>query len=292
MVGYKSITYDYIMKTLGLSTKSSLWYFDVKANDNLSSRVINRALVFTDTMLLCICHKGSCVASIGGSSYAISAGRMFLVFVGAHCRFTYLTPDFESSVLICHIPTATISGNLANNFPKIKSNPVLSLSPQEGAIVSALLNYIRLSSANDNGMFRTELDASIGSVLHNELSSIILYHNYEVKEASADELLAKRFGAMLSASTLEHRNVGFFAREFDLSPKRFSIKIKKVTGQTPSEMINAAVIRSAKRLLLSTDLTSREIAEKLNFASPSFFCRYFHRYTGQTPSEWREGNTE
>jgi YesN/AraC family two-component response regulator len=52
-------------------------------------------------------------------------------------------------------------------------------------------------------------------------------------------------------------------------------------------LIASAVIKNAKKLLSSTELSSAEIAEKLNFSTPSFFCRYFKRYTGTTPQEWR-----
>ena len=68
----------------------------------------------------------------------------------------------------------------------------------------------------------------------------------------------------------------------------FSGKIKRVTGITPSDMIAEMVIKNAKRLLLNASLSTTIVSDRMNFATPSFFCRYFKRYTGMTPQQWRQ----
>ena len=93
---------------------------------------------------------------------------------------------------------------------------------------------------------------------------------------------------MLITSSFEHRDVEFYADLFGMTPKKFSAKIKRVTGMTPSDMIAEAVIKNAKRLLLNAGISTTTVSERMNFATPSFFCRYFKRYTGQTPQEWRQ----
>ena len=53
-----------------------------------------------------------------------------------------------------------------------------------------------------------------------------------------------------------------------------------------------AVIRGrieyAERLLGSTTLTVREIAERCGYSSEYVFMRQFKKYCGQTPSEYRK----
>jgi AraC family transcriptional regulator, transcriptional activator of pobA len=48
------------------------------------------------------------------------------------------------------------------------------------------------------------------------------------------------------------------------------------------------VLLEAKRLLRYSDLPVTEIAYRLNFEDPSYFSRFFKKYTGFSPSEFRE----
>jgi YesN/AraC family two-component response regulator len=41
--------------------------------------------------------------------------------------------------------------------------------------------------------------------------------------------------------------------------------------------------------LRHSNKSAAEIAEKMNFANPSFFCKYFKRMTGMTTQAYREG---
>jgi AraC family transcriptional activator of pobA len=153
------------------------------------------------------------------------------------------------------------------------------------------MRYVDCTSRNSLNYSRDDIDNNILSLLRSELVDIFLHRNLAVREATADEQLVKRFNMLLAVHSFEHRDVEHYAAEFNLPPKRFAAKVKRVTGTTPSDLIASAVVRNAKKLLVSTELSSAEIAEKLNFSTPSFFCRYFKRYAGTTPQEWRVRST-
>jgi AraC family transcriptional activator of pobA len=59
-------------------------------------------------------------------------------------------------------------------------------------------------------------------------------------------------------------------------------------GYLPVRVIRNRVILEAKRLLVNLDLNITEIAGKLNFADNSYFTKFFKKYTGQTPEEFRK----
>ena len=67
-------------------------------------------------------------------------------------------------------------------------------------------------------------------------------------------------------------------------------EFKKATGKTIVEFMNDKKIDKAKSLIISTDLTFTEIAEKLNFISIHYFTRLFKSTTGLTPKEFRKKN--
>ncbi|MBT6763846.1 MAG: helix-turn-helix domain-containing protein, partial [Prolixibacteraceae bacterium] len=52
------------------------------------------------------------------------------------------------------------------------------------------------------------------------------------------------------------------------------------------------LILEAKRLLLFSDLSNKEVAYKLNYEDPSYFARIFRKKTGLTPSGFREKMNE
>lgn len=76
----------------------------------------------------------------------------------------------------------------------------------------------------------------------------------------------------------------------NLSPSRFFTAFKKETGITPIEYKNRICIRNAKRMLLISDLSIEETAEKLGFNSSSYFRRTFKAYTGESPKEYKNSN--
>ena len=281
------VDYDYIVETLGMPKGGGLLYFEMRATDPLMTNTVDREVMLRDAVLMWICSKGSCVVDMESANHSITEGQMLIVFPGTPCRFTEMSPDFSAKALVAHIHPKASYNSLSMIFPRIKTLPVLTLSEQDMATMVALFDYVKASYAKPEHTHRSELDVCTMSLLHNELAELCLRSNFELRDATPDEEMVKKFNMMLSVSTFEHRDVEYYAQIFGLSPKNFASKIKKVTGLSPSEIISSAVINAAKRLLSCTDLSSAEVAKKLYFSSPSFFCRYFARYTGKTPAEWR-----
>ncbi|MGM9746372.1 MAG: helix-turn-helix domain-containing protein [Paludibacteraceae bacterium] len=42
-----------------------------------------------------------------------------------------------------------------------------------------------------------------------------------------------------------------------------------------------------KQMLLSTDVSAKELADRFHFDTTSYMGRYFRRHTGTTPTEFR-----
>lgn len=63
---------------------------------------------------------------------------------------------------------------------------------------------------------------------------------------------------------------------------------KKKEGITILQYINDLKLSAAKRLLAETELSVKEIAEQLGFASQGYFGRFFRSKTGLTPNAYRD----
>ena len=65
-------------------------------------------------------------------------------------------------------------------------------------------------------------------------------------------------------------------------------KFKKETGQSVSSYIRYAKVERAKVLLESTELSVREIAERLAFNTVNYFIQSFRDTTGYSPAQYRK----
>ncbi len=61
---------------------------------------------------------------------------------------------------------------------------------------------------------------------------------------------------------------------------------KNEYGQTVLEYIHRLKIKEAKAMLRKESFSETEISEKLGFNSIHYFCRFFKKYAGQSPSEY------
>jgi AraC family transcriptional regulator, transcriptional activator of pobA len=109
-------------------------------------------------------------------------------------------------------------------------------------------------------------------------------------EASEAELAQmQRFEALIEAHYLEHWRVADYAKALGMSPTHLSRIARAATGEPASRLIDARVIREARRNLAYTSLGVSTIAYALGFADPAHFSRVFSRATGLSPRAFRQG---
>ena len=108
----------------------------------------------------------------------------------------------------------------------------------------------------------------------------------DIRITHQDELF-NRFIALVNKHCIRERNVGFYADKLCLTPRYLNTVIRQISGQTVMNWINQAIIIEAKVLLKHDKLLIYQVADKLNFSNPSFFCKFFKRMTTKTPQEYQ-----
>lgn len=73
-----------------------------------------------------------------------------------------------------------------------------------------------------------------------------------------------------------------------ITPNHLNALCNDLLGISAGEVIRNRVILEAKRLLVNLELTITAIANKLNFTDNSYFTKFFKKYTGLTPEEFRK----
>jgi AraC family transcriptional regulator, transcriptional activator of pobA len=82
-------------------------------------------------------------------------------------------------------------------------------------------------------------------------------------------------------------SVAWCASELNLSASYFGDLIKKETGKTAQEYIQAKVIDVAKEKIFDSNKSVSEVAYELGFKYPQHFTRLFKQRVGQSPNEYR-----
>jgi AraC-like DNA-binding protein len=73
-----------------------------------------------------------------------------------------------------------------------------------------------------------------------------------------------------------------------ITPNHLNAVCKQAVEKPAGEMIRDRVLLEAKRCLVNSNESISEIAYKLNFEDNSYFTRFFKRYTGTTPEDFRK----
>jgi AraC family transcriptional activator of pobA len=112
------------------------------------------------------------------------------------------------------------------------------------------------------------------------------------KNDALSQQLLQRFNLLLEERFITLHKVNEYAELMNVSPNHLSETIKKVTGKTAGELIQDRLVLEAKRLLLHSAITAKEIAYYLNFNDPSYFSRFFKTNAGLAPEEFRRQSRE
>lgn len=151
-----------------------------------------------------------------------------------------------------------------------------------------LFALIAEESTNDNDSFHSDI---LRNLLHNLLlkSERILREQgfTEVKkDANLDYVFM--FRDLLEKEFRNTKQVSSYTNELLVSAKRLNQATGKVLGKSPKELIDERVMLEAKRLLVYTNESVKEIGFELGFEEPTNFIKYFRKHGGITPVEFRE----
>lgn len=104
---------------------------------------------------------------------------------------------------------------------------------------------------------------------------------------TTDSNLVQRFSELIDAHFLEHWQVNDYAKALAISPTHLSRLARAASGQSAIHMIEARMMREARRNLAYTNLSISTIAYSLGYSDPAYFTRAFKRDTGLSPKAFR-----
>ena len=99
--------------------------------------------------------------------------------------------------------------------------------------------------------------------------------------------LLRAFNVLVEEHFRKEHSVQFYADSLYKSPKTLSNSFAKL-NTSPLKIIHERIILEAKRLLIYTDKTAKEIAYEVGFEDASHLSRLFKKQTSISPSDFKK----
>jgi len=235
-------------------------------------------------------RKGEADYTINLIPVHLSANTIIFLNRGSIIKIEQMSDDYELAGFSLSDYLLTASFGSRHDIPLLNqySELFIHASDEEVSVVENLLEAAwKMMHQQD---FNREAVGSIFAALLHYVSHLydkmtnqqhqIITHGYE---------LFQKFIHLVNQHSHQERQLAFYANKLFLSQRYLGTLIKQESGKTAKEWIDKAVVTDAQVLLKHTDKTIAEISNELNFANPSFFCKYFRRITGLSPQEYRKG---
>ncbi|OPC04832.1 hypothetical protein BAS09_03855 [Elizabethkingia ursingii] len=169
-------------------------------------------------------------------------------------------------------------------YSKVNSCPVIDISPQ---ILMKL---------------KTDLQKLEEELLENEIdwktitfrTQLIIYRInkliVEIEESKEKKLplFLRKFYEEIDIHFMNNHSVAFYADKIGITPNYLSMLCREYIGVKPKKVIDSHILLEAKRLLLGSDFTIKEIGYKLGFSNITQFSKFIRSKTGISARELRE----
>ena len=184
-----------------------------------------------------------------------------------------------------HDEEVACDGLLYNN---IHNMPMTVVPAQESAFIDNLFLQIEdefnLKDCSQEEMLRTYLKQ-----LFIKSTRLWKIQHLDVVMARQDNDIEffRRFTQLLEANYKKKHSVADYADILAIAPKTLTHKFKRLNLPQPNEIIKSRIILEAKRLLVHTPKSAKEIAYDLGYEDPAYFSRLFYIKTGETPFRFK-----
>ena len=119
------------------------------------------------------------------------------------------------------------------------------------------------------------------------LSVRIKKEDYTIKDDTETKLF-KDFSTLIDLNFKKEHSVTYYGERLGLSPKSISKHFQKIGANTPSDYIKNRIVLEAKRQLIYSDHSVKQIAYDLGFNDPAYFTRFFTKAATISPLQFKK----
>lgn len=214
----------------------------------------------------------------------VSPGQVHQVAATARPNGWFFT--FSRAFLVeNNIPESFISN--INLFKAFGEAPPLSLDEVTFDRLASIIAEMKACLPHEF----TYRNRAIGALLQlfliycNNSSSI---DSNQLDEDNSNVCIIRDFKHLVDNNYTQWHKVNDYANQIHITSKHLSQTVKNYTGKSAKEVIQDRLVLEAKRLLLHTNLSIKEIAYKIGFVEPLHFSGFFKKQVAISPTQFRE----
>lgn len=223
-------------------------------------------------------------------SYIVGKGDMLLVAPRMSVKLFQKSSDFGTCGL-CMEPFFFDSLSIGSYVYKRLYNSshttyVLRLEDSDTVHIRKTLDLMSHYLTSDHP---AEMAGSLVNFLLLQITEI--FHSQNVHPAGRvkhSDALFRLFRKLLAENYRKEHELQFYADSLHISQTYLSRVIRQISGKTVNNYIAEALYTDARRLLVFTDLTVKEIAEQLGFSDQSSFGKFFKKKSETSPANFRD----
>lgn len=259
----------------------------IRGSVRLLQLIIQQKPPFTfDDRRMGIVLRGEARLNLNLVDQHLKAGTLVFIGPGTIISPISLSPDFE----LCGF-------GIPNDFPL--------LSPLPQALNGQMRDFLLPATEADIATARHIVDTLwhvvhqkeydlqtvsclISAQMHHYNALFQQYSNRRHSTQTREQTIFDRFIQLVNLHARREHQIAFYAKRMCLTERYLGTVVRQASGITAKEWIDRALVTRIKVELRHTGKTNAQIAEEMNFPSPSFFNKYFKRLTSMTPSEYKE----
>lgn len=239
--------------------------------------------------------KGSGTHSIDFIEFPVKPGQIYFMIPGQVHEWHFKTkPDgFIVNFSVEYMNLLLANTRYFDQFRFFSGNAqdqVVQLEPDSRKEVEQLLQIITREGAAEKAW----KDDFIRTALIQLFILVSRCAGYEEKSDAINynSVLLKNFQQLINIHFREKKLTRDYAALLYVTPNHLNALCKDITGRSAGELIRERIILEAKRMLVNASLNIAEIADELSFEDHSYFSKFFKKYAGITPEQFRKQITQ
>ena len=245
-----------------------------------------------DYYVLLFIEKGKGVHYIDFNEYAVTDRSLFFLMPGQMHQLLFFSEPQGHAILFTEdfLVSNAIPQRLIDDlylFNEYGVSPPLSISDAQMPAYRSLLDQMAFFM-NTMEKFHTEALASLVQLF------LILGNNHcSLKKddalllAEGGNAMLRNFKLLLNQHFSHDHQVIYYAEALAVTPDHLNKTLKNLTGVSAKDHIQNKLMLEAKRTLLFSDISNKELAFELGFDEAAHFNNFFKKMTGMSPGMFR-----
>jgi AraC-like DNA-binding protein len=239
------------------------------------------------------CMEGHIKFNLGLRNRMMSKNQLYILLPDLIIQTTEVSPDFKAGFMVVRRNFFNSQNHFLetiNLHNKLMEQSYFDLSEKEMQEYILIFNMMKDKITDYDNAYRTQIIQNYFQITFYNLYNLIAHQKNVPEKMVQNNNMAiyERFIKSVEANYRKEHSVKFYADKIFLTPKYLSTVIYEVSGKHASDWIHEYIMLEAKALIKSTDMSLKNISDVLCFCTPSHFGRFFKRYAGCTPSEYKK----